>query len=313
MKVLVTPRSFGKTDPTLFDRLREAGLTIVRNETGGILSGDQMRSLLADCQGLIVGVDPVNADILSAAPQLKAVAKYGVGLDNIDLDACAARGIAVSRTLGAPTEAVADYALALMLAVARKVPLIDGRCRRRDWSKITSIDLFGKTLGIVGLGSIGRAVARRTKGFSMRILAHDIHWDAAYAEANDIERASLDDICARADIITLHIQLDDSTRHCIDARRLSAMKPSAILINTARGELVDNAALLAALQEGRIYGAGLDVFEQEPPVEDAWYGLDNLVMGSHCSSSTSGATQLMGRMAVDNLLRDLGLAPAREA
>lgn len=313
MKVLVTPRSFGKTDPALFDRLREAGLTVVRNETGGILSGEQMRSLLADCQGLIVGVDPVNAEVLAAAPQLKAVAKYGVGLDNIDLDACAARGIAVSRTLGAPTEAVADYALALMLAVARKVTLIDSRCRRRDWSKITSIDLFGKTLGIVGLGAIGRAVARRAKGFSMRILAHDIHWDAAYAEANGIERASLDDICAQADIITLHTQLDDSTRHCIDARRLAAMKPSAILINTARGELVDTAALLAALQEGRIYGAGLDVFEQEPPVEDGWYSLENLVMGSHCSSSTSGATRIMGNMAVDNLLRDLGLAPAQDA
>ena len=312
MKVLVTPRSFGKTDPGLFDRLRAAGLDIVRNETGGILKADQMRALLTDCQGLIVGVDPVNTDVLADAPALKAIAKYGVGLDNIDLAACEARGIAVSRTLGAPTEAVADYALALMLAVARKVPLIDRRCRERDWSKITGIDLFGRTLGIVGLGAIGRAVARRAQGFSMRILANDIRWDEDFAAANRIERASLDEICAEADFISLHTQLDDSTRHCIDARRLASMKPTAILINTARGELVDNAALLAALKEGRIHGAGLDVFEQEPPVEEAWYQLDNLVMGSHCSSSTRGATELMGRMAVDNLLRDLGLSQGQD-
>ena len=310
MNVLVTPRSFGKTDPTLFDRLRAAGLNVIRNETGAILDADGMRRMLADCQGLIVGVDPVSAHVLDAAPRLRAVAKYGVGLDNIDLEACAARGIAVSRTLGAPTQAVADYALALMLAVARKVTLIDRRCRQRDWSKITSIDLYGKTLGIIGLGAIGKAVARRAQGFSMKVLAHDIYWDEAYAAENGIQRADIDQICAEADIISLHTLLDDSTRHCINAARLASMKPTAILINTARGELVDNAALLEALRQGRIYGAGLDVFEQEPPADEAWYGLDNLVMGSHCSSSTRGSTETMGHMAVDNLLRDLGLQQA---
>lgn len=310
MNVLVTPRSFGKTDPSLFDRLRAAGLNVIRNETGAILDADSMRRMLADCQGLIVGVDPVSADVLDAAPQLRAVAKYGVGLDNIDLEACAARGIAVSRTLGAPTQAVADYALALMLAVARKVTLIDRRCRQRDWSKITSIDLYGKTLGIIGLGAIGKAVARRAQGFSMKVLAHDIYWDEAYAAENGIQRADIDQICAEADIISLHTLLDDSTRHCINAARLASMKPTAILINTARGELVDNAALLETLRQGRIYGAGLDVFEQEPPTDEAWYGLDNLVMGSHCSSSTRGSTETMGHMAVDNLLRDLGLQQA---
>lgn len=310
MNVLVTPRSFGKTDPSLFERLRAAGLAVTRNDTGSVLDTATMRRLLADCEGLIVGVDPVTADVLDAAPRLRAVAKYGVGVDNIDLEACAARGIAVSRTLGAPTQAVADYALALMLAVARKVTLIDRRCRSRDWSKITSVDLYGKTLGIIGLGAIGKAVAKRAQGFSMRILAHDIYWDDAYAAQNGIERADMDRICAEADVISLHTLLDASTRHCINAARLASMKPTAILINTARGELVDNVALLDALREGRIYGAGLDVFEQEPPVNDTWYTLDNLVMGSHCSSSTRGATETMGHMAVDNLLRDLGLSQA---
>lgn len=308
MKVLVTPRSFGKTDPTLFDRLRAAGIEYSRNDTGGILDAAAMKARLADCEGLIVGVDPVSAEVLEAAPKLRAVAKYGVGLDNIDLAACEARGIRVSRTLGAPTEAVADYTLALMLAVARKVPLIDARCRHKDWSKITGTDLFGATLGIIGLGSIGKAVVRRARGFSMKVLAHDLCWDDAYAAENGIERADVERICRESDFISLHTVLDDSTRHMINAERLAMMKPTAILINTARGGLIDGAALLTALKEGRIYGAGLDVFEEEPPAEEGWYTLDNLVMGSHCSSSTPGSSNTMGRMAVDNLLKDLGLA-----
>ena len=246
MKVLVTPRSFGKTDPTLFDRLRAAGVEYSRNDTGGILDAAAMKARLADCEGLIVGVDPVSAEVLEAAPKLRAVAKYGVGLDNIDLAACEARGIRVSRTLGAPTEAVADYTLALMLAVARKVPLIDARCRHKDWSKITGTDLFGATLGIIGLGSIGKAVVRRARGFSMKVLAHDLCWDDAYAAENGIERADVERICREADFISLHTVLDDSTRHMINAERLAMMKPTAILINTARGGLIDGAALLAA-------------------------------------------------------------------
>ncbi|GAB1255013.1 phosphoglycerate dehydrogenase [Desulfovibrio falkowii] len=308
MKILVTPRSFGKTNPELFDRLTQAGLEVVRNDTGGILSADQMREKLAGCQGVILGVDPMSADVLAAAPELRAIAKYGVGLDNIDLEACKQRGIAVSRTVGANSNAVADYALTLMLMVARKAGLIDRRCREKDWGKITSIDLYGKTLGIVGLGAIGRCVVKRAQGFGMKILGHDIAWDEAWASAEGVERADMDRICREADFITLHTVLTDETRNCISAGRIAMMKKTAVIINTARGGLIDETALLTALQEGRIYGAGLDVFEQEPPADPAWYALDNLVMGSHCSSSTAGATETMGRMAVDNLLRDLGLS-----
>lgn len=307
VKILVTPRSFGKTNPELFDRLTQAGLEVVRNDTGGILSADQMREKLAGCQGVILGVDPMSADVLAAAPELKTIAKYGVGLDNIDLEACKQRGIAVSRTVGANSNAVADYALTLMLMVARKAGLIDRRCREKDWSKITSIDLYGKTLGIIGLGAIGRCVVKRAQGFGMKILAHDIAWDESWAGSEGVERADIDRICREADFITLHTVLTDETRNCINAGRIATMKKTAVIINTARGGLIDETALLAALQAGSIYGAGLDVFEQEPPADPAWYALDNLVMGSHCSSSTAGATESMGHMAVDNLLRDLGL------
>lgn len=305
MKILVTPRSFGKNNPELFDRLRDAGLEVVRNDTGGILSEAAMKEKVAQCEGVILGVDPMNADVLACAPKLKAIAKYGVGTDNIDLEACKARGIRVSRTVGANSNAVADDAFALMLAVARKVAFIDRRCRQRDWSKISGIDIYGKTLGIIGLGAVGACVARRARGFDMKVLAHDVMWDDARARELGVERADVDTICRDADIITLHAALTPETRQMINEARLALMKPTAILINTARGDLVDEGALLAALKEGRIYGAGLDVFVQEPPENADWYTLDNLVMGAHGASSTSGATALMGHMAVDNLLRDL--------
>lgn len=159
MKVLTTPRSYGKTDPEVFAMLRAAGLEVVRNETGGILDKEGMKALLADCDGVIVGVDPIDAEVIAAAPKLKAIAKYGVGVDNIDLDAAKARDIKVSRTVGANAEAVADYAMALLLAVARKTVLIDQHCRQGDWKKITTRDVTGGTIGILGLGAIGRNVA----------------------------------------------------------------------------------------------------------------------------------------------------------
>ena len=246
MKILVTPRSFGKTNPELFDRLTQAGLEVIRNDTGGILSAAQMKEKLTSCAGVILGVDPMDATVLAAAPGLKAIAKYGVGLDNIDLAACKQRGIAVSRTVGANSNAVADYALTLMLMVARKAGLIDRRCRQKDWGKITSIDLYGKTLGIIGLGAIGRCVVKRAQGFGMKILAHDVVWDEAWTAAEGVERADVDRICAEADFITLHTVLTDETRNLINAQRLAAMKKTAVLINTARGGLIDEAALLAA-------------------------------------------------------------------
>ena len=307
MQVLITPRSFGKQNPALFDRLTAKGLTIVRNDTGSILTEELMCQKIADCDGVILGIDPVNAKVLAAAPKLKAIAKYGVGTDNIDLEACQRRGIKVSKTLGANSNAVADYAFALMLACARRLNLIDRRCRQKDWGKITSIDLYGKTLGIVGLGNVGKCVARRALGFSMRVLAYDVYQDEAYAKANGITYCDLDTLIREADVISLHAALTADNHQMISKERLCAMKKTAILVNTARGDLVDEEALLWALSQGEIYAAGLDVFKEEPPKDARWYELDNLVMGSHCASSTAGATESMGQMAVDNLFRDLGL------
>lgn len=307
MKVLITPRSFGKSNPDLFTRLERAGLEIVRNKTGSILSEEDMCRHIEDCDGVILGVDPLNARVLAHAPRLKAVSRYGVGLDNIDLEECARRNIRVSRTLGAIDNAVADYAFTFMLALARRLALADRQCRHNDWSKITGLDVYGKTLGIVGLGAVGKCLARRARGFDMRILACDPRWDDSFAADFDIARADVDEICREADFISLHCILDESTRNIIDSARLEMMKPRAVLVNTARGGLIDEDALLRALQKERIWGAGLDVFDHEPPRNPLWRELNNVIISSHCSSSTFGASELMGALSVDHLLKDLDL------
>lgn len=307
VKVLVTPRSFGKQDPAVFDMLQAAGATLVRNETGAILTREGMLQRIHDCDGVIIGVDPLDADILAAAPRLRAIAKYGTGMDNIDLQAAAARNIKVSNTVGANSDAVADYTFALLLALGRQLIGIDRQCRQRDWSKRIASDVCEKTLGIFGFGEIGKRVAMRARGFSMRMLVYDVVWDPAWETQYGVCRAEPEQIFRESDYITLHMPLLPQTRGFVSADRLQAMKPTAFLLNTARGELVDEPALLDALTKKQIAGAGIDAFCEEPPQDPRWYTLDNVIMGSHCAASTPGATQRMGRFAVQNLLRDLGL------
>ena len=212
-KILTTPRSYGKDMPELFAQLEAAGYEVVRNTTGGILEKDAMKEMLADCVGVIVGVDPMDAEVLASAPKLRAIAKYGVGVDNIDMDYCKEHGIKVSRTVGANSEAVADYAMALMLAVARKVPEIDRKCRKLNWGKITTRDVSHATLGLFGLGAIGRHVAERAQGFGMKVIAYDPYWPEEFAREHGIERADAETIFKNADFISLHLPLANRVQH----------------------------------------------------------------------------------------------------
>ena len=273
MKVLTTPRSYGKTDPAVFDMLAEKGIEVVKNETGGILDKETMIRMLADCDGLIVGVDPVDAEVIASAPKLRAIAKYGVGVDNIDLEAV----------------------------------LIDRTCRTGSWKKISTIDVSHATLGILGLGAIGKNVAKRAQGFDMNVLAYDVFWDEAYAAEHHITKATPEEIFRQSDFISVHLPLMPETENFIAKEQLAMMKPNVILVNTARGGLIHEADLLDALEAGTIYGAGIDAFCEEPPKDERWFTLDNVVIGSHCAASTVGASRNMGRMATANLIRDLGL------
>ena len=304
-KILITPRSYGKTDMSVLEKLKTAGYEPVMNPYGQILTKEQIIREIADCEGVIIGIDPMDRDVIDAAPKLRAISKYGIGIDNIDTGYAEEKGIRISVAKGANANAVADMAFSLMCACARKIVTIHNRCRQKDWTKIPGLDICGKTLGILGLGAVGKGVAKRASGFDMKILAYDTFWDPSYAEAHGILYAEPDEIFRSCDFISLHLPLTGETECIINAKSLAKMKPNAILVNTARGGLIDENALIEALEKKTIAAAGLDVFNEEPPADERWYQLDNVILGSHAAASTDGAIENMTQMATENILRDL--------
>lgn len=305
IKVLITPRSFGKYSDVAKNQLLEAGITIVNNPKGSILNEAELIELIKDVDGVIIGVDSLSERVLSEAKQLKAIAKYGVGVDNIDFDYCRSHDLPVSITQNANMDAVADYAFALMLGVARKITEINQACHQNDWTKNIAVDVYGKRLGILGFGHIGKGVALRAKGFAMDILAYDVNPDHEFASKHGICFASLDEILTSCDFISIHLPLLPETRHLINKEVLLKMRKNAIIINSARGGIIDEDALYQALVNKQIFGAGLDVFEHEPAGDSPLLTLPNVIAGSHTAASTEGAVENMSNFAVVNLLKDL--------
>jgi len=304
-KILVTPRSFGKNDPAPRRMLEERGYELIMNPYGRILTKEELKEHLRDADGVIAGVDHYDAEVLAAAPKLKAIARYGVGTDNVDLEYAAKAGIEVTRTVGANSDAVAEFAVTLMLSVARRAAYIDAECRKLNWTKLNTLQMTGKTLGLVGLGAIGKLVANKLKGVEMRVLAYDAFRDEAYAAANGIEYVGLETLLESADFISVHVPLIPETAKLIGEAQFELMKKTAVLVNTARGGIIDEDALLTALKTGRIWGAGIDVFEEEPPRNVELLKLDNIVVGAHCAASTVEAVDNMGTMSAENLIRSL--------
>ena len=266
---------------------------------------DALREHLQDVQGLLSLVtDPIDAELIAASPRLEAIANMAVGTDNIDLDAARERGIAVGNTPDVLTDATADLAFALLLALARKLPqgealVRDGKWRTWEPDGDLGMDLSGATLGIVGRGRIGEAVARRAAGFGMEVIHSSRSSGVALAE-----------LLERADFVTLHCPLTPETRHLIGDEALARMKPTALLVNTARGGVVDQAALRRALVEGTIAGAALDVTDPEPlPADDPLLEAPNLIVVPHIGSATVRTRAKMAEMAVENLLAALAGEP----
>jgi glyoxylate reductase len=296
--VFVTRRLPG---PAL-DRLAAAGHDVDVWPDAMPPSADVLRARLADADGLLcLLTDPVDAQTLAAAPRLRAIATYAVGVDNIDLAAADARGIPVGNTPDALTEATADFTFALLLAAARHLVPAAASARDGGWSTwdpsgFLGADVHGATLGLIGFGRIGQAVARRAAGFDMAVL--------------HTRQTSLTDLLAASDFVSLHVPLTPDTHHLIDDGALGAMRHTAILINTARGPIVDQQALATALSEGRIAGAALDVTDPEPPDrDDPLLQAPNLLVAPHIGSATRSAREQMAEMAVDNLLAGLAGDP----
>jgi len=271
---------------------------------------------LCDKDGAVLGVsDPVDAVSIAQAPRLRAVANVAVGTDNLDLAALTGAGIVATNTPDVLTEAVADFAWALLLATARRVGEGERYLRSGAWNgwsyrRLLGTDVHGRTLGILGMGRIGQAIARRAVGFRMPVIYHNrARLPAAVESECRAEYAGRDDLLRRADFLVLVLPLTPANRHIIGTAELALMKPSALLVNVARGGIVDDAALVAALQAGRLGGAGLDVFENEPALHPLLPTLDNVVLTPHIASASVAARRAMTRVAVDNLIAALGFGP----
>ncbi|HOV07460.1 MAG TPA: phosphoglycerate dehydrogenase [Anaerolineaceae bacterium] len=301
--ILVTATSYGKNDPRLKTELEAQVASVTYNPTGKPLTSAQLAELLPGMDGFIAGLDVIDAAALKAADRLKVIARYGVGFDNVDLAAARARGIVVTNTPGANSVSVAELALALMLALARQLPEAVSAVHAGNWPRLSGISLEHKTVGILGFGAVGKQLARRLRGFDCRILAFDPYTDQAFAAENNVELVERDEVVRNADFLSLHLPLLPETRGLVNAEFLSRMKKGAYLINTSRGEVVDETALFTALDSGHLRGAGLDAFAQEPPdPANPLLKLPQVIATPHLGAQTDGATSNMGWLALQDCL-----------
>jgi glyoxylate reductase len=284
-------------------------VSIDYNDSLAAFSKPELIARLRGKDGLICHIiSSIDDEVLAAAPTVKVVANVAVGYNNIDVDAAHRRGVVVTNTPDVLTETTADFAWALLMATARRVVEADrfarsGQWHRWQWDLLWGADVYGKTLGLVGFGRIGRAVARRALGFNMRVLYQDaVRADAAVERELSVSREALETVLREADFVSLHTPFLPETRHLMNERTLRLMKKSAILVNASRGPVVDEAALVRALQEGWIAGAGLDVFEEEPKIHPGLIPLTNVVLAPHIASASSDTRVAMAMLAVRNCL-----------
>jgi phosphoglycerate dehydrogenase-like enzyme len=313
-RVLVTvPHTYERDAPYL-RRLESAGLEVERRVgRHGKLTEDELREALPGVFATLASSEPYTERVLRGAPELRVVARWGVGFDAIDVDAATRHGVVVCTAVGANHEAVADYAVSLMCALQRGLLRNHRLITGGQWKTEFRPGLWRATVGIVGLGRIGQAVARRCRGFAMTILAYEPYPDRDFVREHDVKLVSLEELLRRADLVTLHCPATPENRHLINRERLALMKPTAHLVNTARGSLVDEAALHEALATGRIAGAGLDVFEKEPLFDSALFGLDNVVLSPHVAGIDETSEVAMADRAIDAILAIWrGEAPPRE-
>lgn len=305
-KILVTPTSYGSQAPELKIELEAQVGEVVYNTSGKPLTSRQLQEILPGVEGFIAGLDVIDAAALSAADQLKVIARYGVGYNNVDLTAASEKGIVVTNTPGANSAAVAELTVALTLDLLRPILTAGARTKSGEWPRFKGFSLVGKTVGLMGLGAIGKETAKRLSGFECRILAYDLYPDLEFAAENDIELVGMDDLLSSADVISLHLPGTPETAGIVNEEFISKMKDGAWLVNTARGDLIVEEALLTALESGKLRGAALDVYGAEPPdKENPLLKLEQVIATPHMGAHADSATNAMGRIALDECLRVL--------
>jgi D-3-phosphoglycerate dehydrogenase len=307
-RVLVTCKQMQVELPVHEARLRAAGYDVLAPElTAQSFTEDELKALLPGVVGIIAGDDPLTAAVIASGTDLKVIIRWGIGMDSVDHDAAEAAGVVVRNTPAVFGDEVADSAFGYVLLLARGHHLVDAEVRAGGWPKVEGTSLAGQALGVVGLGSIGRAIARRGHGFSMDVRAYDPYADPARAAADGVQLLELEDLLRTSRFVVLASPLTDETHHLIDKGALSVMRQDAYLVNVGRGPLVDEAALVEALAAGSIAGAGLDVFEVEPlPMSSPLRSMTNVVLGAHNGSNTRQGVARASDEAVTRLLDSLG-------
>jgi D-3-phosphoglycerate dehydrogenase len=303
-RILLTTTSFQDTPGEHHDRLAATGWEVVTAR--GPLSEADTLAAVGEVDGYICGDDAITRRVLEkACPRLKVLSKYGIGVDKIDVAACTELGIPVLFTPGVNHTTVAEHAFLLLLALEKNLLFHCDSTRAGGWKRQTGHELLGKTIGIVGLGRIGREVAIRAKAFGMRPLGYDVYWDEAFAAEQGVTRAAtIDEVFAQSDYLSLHTNLTPETRDLVRAETIRRMKPDVIVINCARGEIVNTADMAAALASGRVRGYGTDVLDVEPPPADhPLTHLPNCLVTPHVGSRTSESVQRQALAAVENLVR----------
>lgn len=304
MKVFISTSSFARYDASPLKLLKDAGIDVQLNPYGRKLTPDECLSLYLDVDGLIAGTEALTAEILRSAKNLRFISRCGAGTDSIDMRVAAELGIKIFNTADAPTLAVAELTVGLMLDLLRGISGEDRSIRSAMWPKNMGSLLSGKTIGILGLGRVGRRLVELTQPFDLEYIAWDNSPDRQFADKYDVRFTELDELLAGADMVTVHLPYTGELRNIISEREFGLMKEDAFLINTARGGLVDEAALYNALKDERIAGAAMDVFEQEPytgPLTE----LDNVILTSHIGSYAREARVKMETQAVKNLIKGL--------
>ena len=302
-RVLVTPTSFGKSDPKIKKLLEESVGEVEYNLSGKPLAAEVLSEKIKGFDGYIAGLDYITAEVLEATNGLQVISRYGVGVDRVDLEKAAALGITVTNTPGANAVAVAELTMTFIMLLARQVHKANEKTHAGEWPRFNGLGLRGRTIGLVGFGAIGQEVAKRLKGFEVDLLVFDPYVKEEIVSALGVISVSLDQLLNESDFVSLHAPLTPDTYGLAGAEFFEKMKEGSFLINTARGELINDIAFEAALKNGKLAGAAIDVFEKEPPEKDNFiFNYPQVIVTPHMSSHTDDAVNQMGWMALNNCL-----------
>jgi D-3-phosphoglycerate dehydrogenase len=315
VRILLSTTSYQDTPGSHQDLLESQGWEVVRER--GPLNEEQMLALAGDFDGFLCGDDAITSAVIDKSlPRLKWISKYGIGLDKIDKEYATSKGLPIGFTPGVNHTTVAEHTFGLMIGLTKKIVEVAGHTRAGQWKRLTGHEIMGKRLGIIGMGRIGKEVIKRATAFGMECCAYDVFWDDEFAANNDVARCgSADELLSTCDIVSLHCFLDENTDNLINKQSIAGMKDGVIIINCARGEIVNTADIAEALKSGKVGGYGADVLEVEPPPADhVLFSTPNTIITSHIGSRTYESVQRQATKATQNLINFVaGVAPLAQA